>query len=47
VNLSLVPRELFNLDEVAINAVRRSSKADDVSPIPGIEFYTEDSLRSK
>lgn len=47
INITLVPRELFNLDEAAINAVRKSSKADDVSPIPGIEFYSEDSLRAK
>ena len=46
-DITLVPRELFNLDELAINAVRRASKSDDLSPIPGIQFYTEDSLRTK
>lgn len=46
-DLTLVPRTLFNLDELAINAVRRASKAEDVSSIPGIEFYCEDSLRTK
>lgn len=46
-DITLVPRTLFNLDEVAINAVRRASKAEDISSIPGIEFYTEDSLRTK
>lgn len=47
ININLVPRNYFLLDELAINAVRRGSNATDVSLIPGIEFYTEDSVRAK
>jgi len=45
INLDLIPDDFFLLDEIKINSIRRSSKANDISSIPGIEFYTEDSLR--
>lgn len=46
-DISLIPHRYFILDETAINALRRVSKPEDISSIPGIEFYTEDSLRTK
>ena len=47
VDETLIPKEYFLLNELMINALRRSSKAEDKSPIPGIVFSTEYTLRAK
>lgn len=46
-DLTLIPHSYFILNETAINTIRRLSKPEDISSIPGIEYYTEDSLRTK
>lgn len=45
VNIDLVPREFLMVDEAKVKALRSTYGYDDKSPIAGIEFTLEESIR--